>query len=499
MSAPRPPRHRRLSRSLAVLVAVLLSAPLVAAALPPASAASHPNAVIAAKKGVKPGLDGSPILVEDQASFSGYDLDTDASTGTAYLGWISSTAGLLRSVHLCVLPPGATGCAGGVLTTTPGDGASAAGVQVNVISPGVVRLTWFYDGPGYGKLAEATYSGGVLSGTTTFADAPDNGALLDAVLSPAGQLWLVTQDASTLGPQHVHVLNGATPVADLTAPYMVGKAALAFDGQTPVIVVDKYGAVSETVLVTSGPGWGGFTPVPKTWSLGGLEDLVGTSRGIRLISSEDDAGYRPVVAKWKGGSFGKPELTGDSNSCAPSSHDLVTDASGRAADVANECGEMAIANLADTEHAGMARFPSGGTPAGGVPQITTTSRGFGWVAWGILSPVAANRLLVAPIRLPALTVEKTRKSGAGSVTVSGPADCLPVVTAKAKVKAKPGRGWHLLSRELRLNGKDVGSSTSIHGEKAKSGEKFKLTGTAVFRKGSQTARVSSKTLKFSAC
>jgi hypothetical protein len=499
MPAPRPPRNRRLGRSLSGLVAVLLSAPLVAAALPSASAAPNPHAVTAAKNSVKPGLDGSPILVEDQATFSGFDMDTDRSTGTAYLGWISAPYAALRSVHLCVLPPGATGCSGGVLTTTPGDGASAAGVQVNVTSPGVVKLTWFYDGPELGKIAQATYSAGVLSGTATIANAPDNGALLDAVVSPAGQLWSVVQDASTLGPQHLQVRNGTTTVADLTAPWMVTKASLAFQGDQPVLLVNKYGAISEPVSATSGPGWGAFAPVAKTWAIGGVQDLVGTTHGVRLIAGEDNAGYRPVVSKWKSSSFGKPELTGDKNNCAPSSHDLVTDGSGRVADVANECGQLTLSNLADTEHAGLARFSAGGTTSSGDPQISTSTRGFGWVAWGILSPVSANRLMVAPIRLPALIVEKSKKGGAGSVSVSGPADCLPVVTAKAKVKAKPARGWHLVSRELRLNGKGVGSSTSIHGEKAKPGEKFKLTGTALFRKGSQTARVSSSTLKFTAC
>ena len=495
------PRHRSTVRRTVALVAVLASGSLAASlASSPLPAAATPDKPAVAAKKVKPGLDGAPIVLEDQGAFSGFDLATDQSTGTAYVGWISAptvTPGL-RQIHLCVLPPGATGCAGSVISIAPGDGASAAGIQVTVTSPGTVKLTWFYDQPGIGKIAQATYaSGGVIS-TATVADAPDNGALLDAVLSPQGQLWTVVQDASTLGPQHLQVRNENAPVADLTAPYMVSKAALAFQGTQPVLVADKYGAIGEPVIFTSGPAWGAFQPVAKTWSLGGIEDLVGTSSGVRLVAAEDNAGYRPVVARWKGTAFGKPGLTGDKNSCAPASHDLVTDPSGRAADVANECGQLTLANLADTEHAGLAGFSAGGTISSGMPQLTTTQRGFGWVAWAILSPVSANRLLVAPIRLPALIVKKSDNSPGGKVTVQGPADCLPVVTAEAKVKANPAKGWRVVSSGLVLDGKDVGRSTLLHGEKATSGEKFKLVGTAVFAKGNARS-TASQTLKLSAC
>jgi hypothetical protein len=494
------PRHRSTFRRSVAVIAALVAASL---ALPPtaiASPAARHHQGTSAKKGVKAGLDGAPILIEDQAEFSGFDLATDQSTGTAYLAWISSpTAPVgLRKVHLCVLPAGATGCAGGILTSEPGDGASAAGVQVVVTAPGVARLFWFYDGAGFGMIAQSVYSGGGLTGPTDYVPAPDNGALLDAVLGPQGQVWLVTQDAATLGPQHVHVINGLAQVADVTAPSMVSKASLAFQGDQPVLAVDKYGAIGESVLVSSGPDLTALKPVAKTWSLGGLEDMVSSKGGVRLIASEDNAGYRPVVAGWKGGSFGKPELTGDRNACAPASHDLVTDPSGRAADVANECGVATIANLADTRHAGLARFSMGGTPSSGMPQITTTQRGFGWVAWGILSPLTGNRLFVAPVRLPALIVEKSGSRAGGKVRVQGPADCLPVVTAKAKAKAKPAKGWRLLSRALLLDGKAVGTSTKIHGESATSGERFHLSARAVFGKG-RARSTATATMTFHAC
>ena len=105
---------------------------------------------------------------------------------------------------------------------------------------------------------------------------------------------------------------------------------------------------------------------------------------------------------------------------------------------------------------------------------------------------------MAPVRLPALIVDKSDSSRGGKVTVEGPADCLPVVTAEAKVRANPAKGWRVVSSRLMVDGKDEGRSTLVHGEKAKSGEKFKLTGVAVFAKGSARS-TASQTLKFSAC
>ncbi len=83
-------------------------------------------------------------------------------------------------MHLCVLPPGASSCAGGVLTTSAVDGPSAAGLQIKVTAPGVATLVWFHQlRLTEAWLAAATYANGVLSAPADLWLAPSNGRLLD--------------------------------------------------------------------------------------------------------------------------------------------------------------------------------------------------------------------------------------------------------------------------------------------------------------------------------
>jgi hypothetical protein len=105
-----------------------------------------------------------------------------------------------------------------------------------------------------------------------------------------------------------------------------------------------------------------------------------------------------VVAQWTGSAFGSLTLTGDTNNCAPSSHDPVSEASGRLADVSMECGDVAIANLPDTLHADLFRFLVNGTFAGTLPQITTTPSGRAWVTWSIQT-TTGDELFAAPLQL----------------------------------------------------------------------------------------------------
>jgi hypothetical protein len=468
------------------------------------AADAHTSTVHAAKGGgsVKPGFTGAPIVLQDVADYHGYDVQTDETTGTAYVGWVGSAQGQLRTVHLCVLPAGATACAGGVLTTAPGgDGSSVAGLHVVVTAPGTVLLAWYTGGVDGGHIAQATYAGGALGASSIVAPAPNGGALLDVVKSPSGQVYSVVQDPSTLGPQHLQVRAGlTTAVADITAPWQVTRAELAFDGANPVLVTDQYGAVESPAYFTAGPSWPALAPIGGTWTIdNAVEDVVTTKYGVRAIASEPNSSYRPVVASYQNGSFGKPELTGDDNSCNPTSHDLVTDASGRAADVATECGDLMISNLADGEHAGTVKVPAGGLIASGTPQITTVADGGGWVVWSVQDATVGNRLQVAPIQLPALILDSTKKAAAGSVSIAAPVGCLPAVTAKAAVSAKPKHGWKLVSKQLVVGHKKVGKSDKLHGEKDDSGDKTKLKGSATFRKGSHTVTVKAKTVKVTAC
>ena len=120
------------------------------------------------------------------------------------------------------------------------------------------------------------------------------------------------------------------------------------------------------------------------------------------------------------------------------------------------------------------------------------------MAWAILSPIQGNKLMVRAVRLPALMTSKTEKAKDNKVTVTGPVSCLPVVSVKAKVKAKAAPGWNVVSRQLKLDGDDVGVDVKIDGEKLAAGSKHVLLGKGVFRRGNSTVTVTEK-LKFRAC
>ena len=466
-----------------------------------ASAATGGTQRVATPHKAPPGPAGAAITVDDQVTFSGYDMATDPTTNTAYLAWISanSVTATLRDVHLCVLPPGANGCAGGVLTADAIGDSSAADIQVEVTSPGIATLVWFYQHDlTTGKLAAATYAGGALTPSVAIADAPSNGLLFDVVPGPDGNLWAVTRSDSGAG-QNVQVRQGlAGAPTNLVAPWMVGNASLAFAGSKPVLMVAQYGQIAGALHYASGVPWTGFAPIAKTWTLGIANDLVGTSHGVRMLGSEDNAGYRPSVARWTGAGFSKPQLIGDDNSCAASTHDVVSDGSGRVADVVSTCENLTIYNLPDTKHAAIVRFKAGGTFAGGPPQITTTTRGHGWVAWGILSAPTGNKLLVRPVRLPALMKKKSAQEKGNKVTVTGPVSCLPVVTVKGRLKTDPAQGWNVVSKSLKLDGDDVDNPVKIDGEKLAAGSEHVLLGKGVFKKGNDTVTVTKK-FKFKAC
>jgi hypothetical protein len=453
---------------------------------------------------VKAGADGPVIVVEDQATFSGFDIATDPSTGVAYLGWISSTAAApTRTVHLCVLPPGALACSGGVLSTSAVDWPSASGLQVEVTAPGTATLVWYHNfgSNTLGAISTATYAGGVLSAPATAAGhIPPNGLLFDVTRGPDGALWAVTRDGG-FGQSLQIVPNVAVAAAQppVGAPWMVGNASLAFNGSQPVLLIAKAGSIGDPLAYASGNPLGSFKSLAKTWTTGAGNDLVGTSRGVRALASEAKASYYPAVAKWNGSEFSEPELIGEDNNCPGLFHDAGTDGSGRIADVVERCGKVIIYNLPDTENAAEASFPTGGTLAAGGAQITSTTRGYGWVAWGTLSPTnVASRLQVRAVRLPALMIEKSKNANPGKVTVKGPASCLPVVEVKAKVSGKAKNGWSVANKELTLDGKGNDATVKLDGEKLDSGEKYTLLGKVVFKKGGQTATVTQK-LKFKVC
>jgi len=347
----------------------LLALTVVAGLLSTALAAP----TVGAAAGPRPGLVGGPILLQDNTQLHGYDVAVDGA-GNAYVGWIaddSASAAATRKVRLCTLPPGATACAGGVQVIDALGPSSATGLRVLAATDGTVTLVWFHDtdpgsvtGPRGGRIAVATApSGGTLSAATDVADAPSFGQLLDAQFGPGNALWTIAYKG--VGTTEVEVRRGvATAPQPLPVPASVATTRLAFAGSTPVVAFQPYGAVSEPIQAAHGVGggWSGFAPVPNTWSVGSV-GLAAATSGVRLVAAVANASYTPVVSRFTGSGFSTPRPIGDRSSCTPYSHDLVADASGRLADVSNECGKITVVDMASTLRAGLVRFPSGGTVA----------------------------------------------------------------------------------------------------------------------------------------
>jgi len=410
----------RAAAALAVTGAALLCATTGCAAAHPDAPAAKPGArggagglgtgsqrtgsQRTAAPATQAGLTGQPIVLASNAQFSGDDAVTDAS-GTAYIGWISAS-GSGRTVSLCVLPKGATSCAGGVSTIDSLSPSGAYGLHVLLTGPHTVTLVWqdttvaSENGPQGDEIAVATSSGGPLSAAHDVATAPSSGTLRDAVVGPDGTIWVVSEVAQ--GNLAIQVRPGfANAPVTLKTPYLIGYAQLRFAGSTPVLVIDKDGSISDPVSAAfeHAGAWSRFSPVAGTSTAAANFGLATTGSGLRLIATTAGATYQPVVASWTGSGFGAPVLTGDANACAPSSHDPVSDASGRLADVSIECGDVAVADLPDTAHAAIFRFPVNGTIAGSLPQLTTAADGSGWVAWSIES-AGGDTLMAAPLLLP---------------------------------------------------------------------------------------------------
>ena len=489
-------------RNLTVTVAASAAAVFSLAAGPAALAAGPAASNATDPVGAAAGLTGTPITLANNAEFSGYDAATDAS-GKAYIGWIADT-GAGRKVSLCTLPRGATSCAGGIQTVDSLGDSSAQGLRVLVTPGGQVTLVWFHDtvasenGPQGSEIAIATsQSGGPLSAPHDVATAPSFGSMFDAVAGPGGTIWTVTQPSGATSK--LQIRPGFTnPPVTITAPYFVGAARLRFSGSTAVLAVQKAGAITLPVSFatkTSGP-WSSFRTVAHTWTSDAVLGLASTPSGVRLLASVDNADYFPVVSRFTGGGFTRPALTGDRNNCSPSSHDPVSDASGRMADVSKECSDLAVANLTDTLHAAVVRFNVHGTFAGGDPQLTTAPSGRGWVAWSIESSVS-NKLLVAPLVLPGRTVTATKSAGGNRVTLTGPASCLPPVDLGVGVKGSPAAHWSTGGKVLKLGGATLRSPV-VHGGSLKPATSYTLTGSVTFSDGGSRRTVTA-TLKFRTC
>jgi hypothetical protein len=444
-----------------------------------------------------PGPTGSPVTLTVGYTLSGFDVAT-SSSGTAYVGWIANTSktnGATRAVHLCTIKPGTTSCSGGVQVVHSLGDYSAEGLRVLVHKSGTVALMWFYQDAKGGHIGFTTASpDGKLAPAIDVGSAPNNGQLLDAEIAPDDSVWSVAGPSSGNG---IQVRPGeGTAAVNVGTPYPVGYAELAFTGNTPVIAIQKGGAITDPAGYTyeSKGSWSAVHNVAHTWT-GARVGLADTRSGLRLIAGTDNSSYQPVVARWTGTGFSNPTLTGDHNNCAPSSHDTVADASGRLADVAYECEDIAVANLPRTVHAAVVRFSAHGMINSTDPRMATTPRGRAFVVWSVESGTS-DRLLLVSVLLPDLRTNATKGSSAGSVTVTGPVSCLPPDDITVAVKGKAATGWHVQGQSLTLGGTTLHST--LNGASLTAGKTYALIGHVTFTQGT-TRRTATATLTFRSC
>jgi hypothetical protein len=490
-----------LEAAVPVLFRPLAATAAAAAAAALALGTGASAAVASPAPAARPGPTHKAITLANASQFNGYDVATDTA-GTAFIAWIS-VSGPGRQIHLCTIRAGGTSCAGGVQTIDSLGDSSATGLRVLATAAGKVTLVWFHDttasgsGPQNAEIATATSdNGGTLSAATDVASAPSFGSLDDAEFGPGGAIWTV---AETSNQETLQIRAGlGAAIVSKGGPYQIGTAKLAFSGSTAVIAIQRAAYITKPVAYAFRKGsgsWSSFRTLNHTWTSDANVGLTGTKSGIRLLASVDNADYWPVVSRFTGSSFSRPALTGDRNNCSPGSHDPVSDASGRMADVSEECEDLAVANLPDTTHATVVRFGSGGTFSSGIPQLATTPRGRAWVVWSILSSTG-NKLLVAPVLLPGRDVTVSKSAHGDRVTLTGPASCLPAVSVGVRVTGSAAAHWRVLKRALRLGGKSLGST--LNGGTLAAGRLYTLTGTVTVADGGARRTVTAR-LKFRSC
>jgi hypothetical protein len=223
--------------------------------------------------------------------------------------------------------------------------------------------------------------------------------------------------------------------------------------------------------------------------------LASSRHGLRLVTTVDNASYRPVISKWTGSGFAPRHLTADHNPCAPSSHDGTADPSGRLLDVSWECQDVTVTNYADAARAAIVRLTVHDTPTA-TPQIASGTRGIATVAYSTENG-SDQVLRAAHVRLPGSTRTVRHAGTGGRVTVTGPLSCLPPVNVHIAWTRHAAGGWSFKSGTLRLDGKHV-SPPKLDGATLTAGKTYALTGAATFAKGGNRHTIKT-TLKFTTC
>jgi hypothetical protein len=457
-------------------------------------------AAATAARAAPPGLNGPKLTLvklSQQVQFAPGSFDATAdSAGNTYIGWLADTApgSTSRAIYLCTLKPQKSTCSGGVQKLQSKILGTASDLE---LLPGStsVTLVWFVNSPSKGTIYKSVaQAGGKPSSPAAIATAPANGELFDAVIGPSGHIWTVSGDDA--GNNLTVSAEGSSPPSP-AQPWDVGFARLAFSGTTAVLAIQEAGSITVPVSyasLTNGT-WSAFQSLTGTWSAGYGPGLTKTPSGLRLVTASPS--YIPVAAAWNGTAFGPAKPIGNSGTCGPNSAETTTDASGRLADVTNECNKITVDNLQHTTKAATVRFDPGGTVAGSTPEIATLPSGRAWVVYAIQTPQGPyHELIAAPVLLPTLHTHASSTIAAGSVTVTGPVSCQPVIDTSVAASAAPASGWHVVSTSLTLDG--TAQSGTLAGASLKPGQTYTLAATAQFADGSKK-QSGTATMTFKAC
>jgi hypothetical protein len=185
--------------------------------------------------------------------------------------------------------------------------------------------------------------------------------------------------------------------------YFVGNAQLADNGKRTVLTTSQYGSISDKVAVaskkSSGKSWTGFKAVKGSYTLGDSERVVTAGRKIRMVGVSGKSIYHPFTWTWKRRAFKGPRSTGDHHDI--SSIDATSDGSGRLVTACEEVNGIMVSNFGHGSRAGRFLFKVKQTYAGGPAQISTTSRGRGFLIWGVEKLGVTGQILKAQaIKLP---------------------------------------------------------------------------------------------------
>lgn len=458
---------------------LLAAAGLLAAAAAPVVAESPPESATTAAR-APAGPTGPAITLYNGTYLRGHDVI--ASAAGTFVVWASSD----HRISVCGLQGRATSCAGGVRSIDAlGDPDD---VELALDAVGRPTAVWMYDtpasvsGPMGAKLATATIQpDGSVSAATVVADAPSFGELYGVSRAPDGRIWAVVLPRA--GSTSLMVYPGLGSPITVPTPYYPGDGKVEFTGPVDgVLAIHQYGSISGPISAAPlrAGAFGGFSSIRGTWSGQGFA-MVKSSRGIELVASRNNASYETVVARWNGSAFGAARRTGQTR-CTATSHDLVTDTSGRLVDAFGSACGTGVANLAKGVASGVATWSPGGTPYA-TPQVATSARGTGWVAWGVNGDGAAfEKLVVAPITLPATPGTRSAANPAARARLTGIQGCMPPSTAKVKLVVRPKKGWRVRSKKLTFDGR---ATSRIKGAALAPTSSHRLKGTAVLvRNGS---------------